>query len=483
MVGSFAERPPRALRLVAHPGGDDEGIPGGHASRGGQHRIEALRDHPHDEHATGGGIQRKLREQAAQRGEHLLDARRGFHRRRVGVGWVGEVGVFLRLRPAPGPLENRSVNLRDGAQRLQPLHRQRHRLRRGRIHGLRQERLDPGVGHRARLQARRLQRGSLNLRRRPFGHRLEHRPGVEPVTHTRGDAAGAAGALRRGRPGRGHRAHGAHRRFRVVAHLPDQAAVDDGEDVVDGDGRLGDVGGEDHLDLSRGRRVEHQLLLFLGHLRVQGNHLKRVVLLRWQRLERLHRLLDLVPAREEHEHRAFPALGELRGGDLRGNLRGERDDQLLALALVRDAAALPTASSPAGHLSSAPRGLPRRSRRHRDSTLSAHLHRASQRSDPVREPPAAPLHPARGVYRPAALHLDLELLPFAQLVHVIVHVIVLVVVVVLVGFERVRRALLGERLLQLALQELVLRLEQRPREGFAQLIQRKLRRLLRLVGG
>jgi hypothetical protein len=70
------------------------------------------------------------------------------------------------------------------------------------------------------------------------------------------------------RPHRGVVGHIVVRREELHLHL---AAVDDVDDVVDGDGRLGDVGGEDDLGDGGGCVVEGGPLVLARQLRVEGD--------------------------------------------------------------------------------------------------------------------------------------------------------------------------------------------------------------------
>ena len=126
MIGSFAEAPTRALRLIARAGGDDEGIPAAHARGGGEHGIQALRGDSHDEHATRRGIERKLREQATEGHENLFDTRGDGVGRRIGseshvsieLTLGDSLAGFLRVGAAASAFQDGAVDLRDGAQRL-----------------------------------------------------------------------------------------------------------------------------------------------------------------------------------------------------------------------------------------------------------------------------------------------------------------------------------------------------------------------------
>ena len=52
----------------------------------------------------------------------------------------------------------------------------------------------------------------------------------------------------------------------------EESRVDDVEDAVDGEARLGDVGGHDDLPLSLGRVLEDLALRLKRHGRVDGQH-------------------------------------------------------------------------------------------------------------------------------------------------------------------------------------------------------------------
>ena len=82
-------------------------------------------------------------------------------------------------------------------------------------------------------------------------------------------AAGAPSPLPQiglARPHRGVVGHVVVRREEIHLHL---AAVDDVDDIVDGDGRFGDVGGEDDLGDGGGCGVEGGPLVPARQLRVQ----------------------------------------------------------------------------------------------------------------------------------------------------------------------------------------------------------------------
>ena len=89
-------------------------------------------------------------------------------------------------------------------------------------------------------------------------------------------ATGAAASLLRRRVGDGDVVQAAHETLGVVSLLLDPPGVHHAHDIVDGDGRLGDVGGEHNLDDARGRAHKHPSL-FLGRERaVQGQDPVRV---------------------------------------------------------------------------------------------------------------------------------------------------------------------------------------------------------------
>mmetsp|Transcript_16644 Transcript_16644/g.40776 ORF Transcript_16644/g.40776 Transcript_16644/m.40776 type:complete len:385 (-) Transcript_16644:2296-3450(-) len=356
-----------------------------------------------------------------------------------------------------------------------------HRLLRGGVQRLREELANPLVGHLARGQARGLQRRALDLRRGALGHGLEHRPGVQAVAHAGRHAPGAPRALRGAGPGRGVGVHHGHGALGVEAHLTHQPTVHHGQHVVDGHGRLGDVGGQDDLDLTLGRGLEAQLLLLLRHLAVQRDDEDVLADHRRQRLERLHALLDLLQAGEEHKHGAVAALGELRFGDVARRLRRQRHHEFLALALLARgagaAAALERLHGAAGgfarflaHDDALPRPVVAAT-----CLRSPHVHRAAQRADAVFAVPGAPPLGLVALVR-APLHLRLQILPLVVAVTLVAIVLVVIVIPILVvllvilvvvrlhppgRLQRVSRPLLRQRLLQLSLQILILSLQQR----------------------
>ena len=66
----------------------------------------------------------------------------------------------------------------------------------------------------------------------------------------------------------------------------------------------------------------------------------------------MHSLISSQPG-EEHEHGTLSPLGELSFRDLRGHLGGESDDELLALAFIRDTPTLASFTALSAALSSA----------------------------------------------------------------------------------------------------------------------------------
>lgn len=127
---------------------------------------------------------------------------------------------------------------------------------------------------------------------------------VQPVALARLGAAGAAGALGGGGAGHGHGGQRVDAGGGIVGAQLDEAAVDDIEDAVDGDGGFGDVGGEDHLAYVGGRGFKHGQLLRGRQAGVQG-HRGEALRLRTEREgfvgDALHGGRDFVGAGEEDE--------------------------------------------------------------------------------------------------------------------------------------------------------------------------------------
>ena len=126
-----------------------------------------------------------------------------------------------------------------------------------------------------------------------------------------------------------------HAEARVVSALLDEARVDDVVDAVDGDARLGDVGGDDDLARARGRRVKDARLHLggkggvdgeddeLGHRGAEGLHAL---------VEDLARGVDLLLTGQEEQDVAL-RLGEV---DLHDGNEGGVEVVRLGLLGVED---------------------------------------------------------------------------------------------------------------------------------------------------
>ena len=228
-------------------------------------------------------------------------------------------------RQVPPELRQRLALGRQRSDGPEKVHGVLHGLRRGRLHGLREERRN-AVGaaalllHDFDLQADLLQRGPLQLGELKLVQALAAGAAVEVEAHARAAAPRAPLALLRARLGDPGRLQRGNSRVRVVALLLVPARVDDVDDVVDGHRRLGDVGRQDDLHHARARALEHLALLRGGHHRVQREHTEAGGIREGRGgLQEVLQAADLVPAREEDQRgpRADLALAPLRRRSVR----------------------------------------------------------------------------------------------------------------------------------------------------------------------
>ena len=152
----------------------------------------------------------------------------------------------------------RSKRGRDGA-----LGRRFNRLREKLAHVAQAKHLD--------LQAQRVERRAQNLGRGEVRQSRFARARVQMEAVALSHAARATSTLARRRAATPRGDEGRHARHRIVLRLANAARVDDEDDVVDGDGRLGDVGRHDDFS-NPPRGFGEGQALFLGRQRgVQGN--------------------------------------------------------------------------------------------------------------------------------------------------------------------------------------------------------------------
>ena len=97
-----------------------------------------------------------------------------------------------------------------------------------------------------------------------------------PLDRFKQALTGTARALARGGAGDEDLLEGREAPVGVVAVLLDARAVEDVDDVVDRDGRLGDVGRDDHLPHPARRPVKDAQLIRRGERRVQREHAQPV---------------------------------------------------------------------------------------------------------------------------------------------------------------------------------------------------------------
>jgi hypothetical protein len=119
-------------------------------------------------------------------------------------------------------------------------------------------------------QRRQIGRADLRLGERQQALRLRLVP--QAVTDTRLGAAGAAAALIGGGAGHAHRLEPRHADIGLETRHPRQTAVDDDPHTFDGDRRLGDRRGEDHLAHAWRRRLEREVLRLHVHRPVERRH-------------------------------------------------------------------------------------------------------------------------------------------------------------------------------------------------------------------
>ena len=176
----------------------------------------------------------------------------------------------------------------------------------------RDERLAQTQTQRLDRQAQLLQRGSEQLGGGVVRHLRVLRLGVQTVANPLADSTSSAPALMRRRLRNPSRLQTREVVQSVVRLLLALAAVDDVRDVVDRDGRLGDVGGEDDLANTARGPVEDFPLVRRGHRAVKRqNRALGPVPQQRVRAHQVVNLGDLVPAGEEDEDRAV-AVGVRR---------------------------------------------------------------------------------------------------------------------------------------------------------------------------
>ena len=201
---------------------------------------------------------------------------------------------------------------RQGSDGDQKLDRVVNRLWLGRLKRPRDERLAQTQAQRLDRQAQFLKRGSEQLGGGVVRHLCVLRAGVQTVANPLADSTGSAPALMRRRLRNPRRLQTREVVQSVVRLLLALAAVDDVRDVVDRDGRLGDVGGEDDLANAERGPIEDFPLVRRGHRAVKRqNHAPRPVPQHAIRAHQVVDLGDLVPAGEEDEDRAV-AVGVRR---------------------------------------------------------------------------------------------------------------------------------------------------------------------------
>mmetsp|Transcript_21392 Transcript_21392/g.69200 ORF Transcript_21392/g.69200 Transcript_21392/m.69200 type:complete len:589 (+) Transcript_21392:359-2125(+) len=234
-VGPAAEGPHGSFHLVTHLAAGGEGRSAGGDGDDGRGHLRDAEQGPED-HGT---AQERLQREPS---EHPAD---GQHRGR---------GAIL-----------------DGVQHDQLGHRGLDSGDRGRVWGGRQE-LAGVAAQRDRLEGSVGQVAALHLGRRAPRHGGELLAAVQAVDLALAHAACAALALHGVGLADPDGIQEGHASLGVVRHLPVQARVDDDAHVVDRHGTLGDVRCQDHLDLTRFRRLENLLLLILRHRGVQLDH-------------------------------------------------------------------------------------------------------------------------------------------------------------------------------------------------------------------
>ena len=219
----------------------------------------------------GGHEKRRARSEEGRERERLVR-----HAQRASVhDELPESGVGGELREEFPQRGEMFVVHGEGADAPQILHRVMHR---GGLGGLGQPRAHllgaPGEAQRLDTHHQLLQTDAAHL---GVGVSVEFRIRREEVERdARAYATGAAPSLLRRRVGDGDVVQAAHETLGVVSLLLDPPGVHHAHDIVDGDGRLGDVGGEHNLDDARGRAHKHPSL-FLGRERaVQGQDPVRI---------------------------------------------------------------------------------------------------------------------------------------------------------------------------------------------------------------
>mmetsp|Transcript_23801 Transcript_23801/g.78855 ORF Transcript_23801/g.78855 Transcript_23801/m.78855 type:complete len:364 (+) Transcript_23801:1181-2272(+) len=268
---------PRLVGLVPHvEGRDEDGPRRRHHRRERQRRAARAEHRSHEQQLPDARLHGQRREVEAQR------------RERRDLGHLAVLGEGLEGVDAREELD-RAV---DGRGR-----------RRG--HGLVEE--DLGV---AEVQHEDLEDQIFQARPQDLRLRVGVELGVvglardEVERDARPHAARAAPSLPRGRARHEDLLERRQTPVRVVAVLLDARAVDDVDDVVDGDGRLGDVRRHDDLPRALARALEDGRLLRRRQLGVQRED-RRPPLERRRRPELRHRLRDLREARHEDEDRAL----------------------------------------------------------------------------------------------------------------------------------------------------------------------------------
>ena len=273
MIGGGAvsrEFPFGLVRLVAFIHGREKRRAEPDARGDGEHGVQTAEHGAVQHHLTQPRVHREFGEVVAQRREF--------------VGGVHRV-----------EFHQRSKRGRDGA-----LRRRFDRLREKLAHVAQAKHLD--------LQAKRVEGRAQNLGGCEIRQRGFARARVEMEAVALSHATRATSALAGGRAAAPRGDEGRHARHRVVLRLADAARVDDEDDVVDGDGRLGDVGRHD--DFSNPRRgFGEGEALFLGRQRgVQRDEHEPTLDVLEGSQQTLVQPANLRHARQENQDGAFLVL-------------------------------------------------------------------------------------------------------------------------------------------------------------------------------
>mmetsp|Transcript_2205 Transcript_2205/g.6264 ORF Transcript_2205/g.6264 Transcript_2205/m.6264 type:complete len:304 (-) Transcript_2205:2349-3260(-) len=207
--------------------------------------VSLAKDGAHNEHTTQFRRDRHSRQRLAQRHHSLTHPAR-----------TDSLGVCTGT---------------DGAQLEQFLQCHLHRRTRWRVRSATQEvaRLAPQCES---LQARARQVTTLHLRRGAPGCKVQLGPTVESEATAFADSPSTTHSLDRRTLRHPHSFQRAEASNWVVRHLAREARVNDDENIIDGDGTLGNVGAEDDFRLSLWWVLEDELLFLLGQSRMQWEH-------------------------------------------------------------------------------------------------------------------------------------------------------------------------------------------------------------------